>query len=401
MKICLVSTIGYPPRVKLGGVPNYTRNLAHALVQARHRVSVITKSTKGAPPEEYDGPVHVYWASLPNAHYYFHRLIPHAGYWPRVIRAMEWGWAVRKLILGMGRRDGIDVVQYPNVWNTAVFHPGGVPYAVRMNTPLCTARDVMGCGDQHGWGTYEAIERRVVHRANMVSCHTPSIAKLVMRVYDIPLERIAVIPSPVDVQLFTPIPKPTRRRLRIFHPGPRLDDWQKGTQVLLHAMQDVLHEVPNVEVYLAGRGKPNFGGLTKRVIESIKLLGWLEPVSLAEQYALADVSVVPSLNWDTFPNVCLESLACGTPVIGTSVGGIPEVVQHGENGLVVPPENHRALSEAIVELLSNSALRKQMGRQARQEAEERYSFEAVGHQLTEAFNRVANARGDAGPLCQR
>ena len=390
MNVCLVSTIGYPTRTKLGGVPTYTRTIAQALAREGHRVFVITHGADKTLTHEEDGPVHVYWAPMGNLHYYFHRIFRRVGVWPRVVKAFEWGWAIRRLVLQLSDTVGVDIVQYSNVWAEGILHPASIGMAVRMNTPLCVARPIPGCGDQPGWGTYERLEQSIVRRAALVSCHTSSIAELVAREYGIARRRIATIPNPVDIEQFRPLPRPAGQPPRVFHPGPRLDDWQKGTRVLLQAMDHVLEKLPNAELYVAGRGELPTADASDRVLAATTVLGWLDHAWLAAQYALADVTVIPSLNWDTFPNVCIESFASGTPVIASDIGGLSDVVTSGETGFLVPPGDPRSLADAILDVLSDTRRPDQMGRRARREAETRYSFAAVAHRTADAFGRVAS-----------
>jgi glycosyltransferase involved in cell wall biosynthesis len=78
------------------------------------------------------------------------------------------------------------------------------------------------------------------------------------------------------------------------------------------------------------------------------------------------------------PTVLLEAMACGRPVVTTSVSGALDVVQHGQNGLLVPPRAPEQMAAAIVRLLREPGLSEQLGRAARQTVEERYSWDVVG-----------------------
>lgn len=387
MQVCFVSTIGYPTRTKLGGVPICTRNMAHALANLGTEVRVITKRVDDGPFEENDGPITIHGLTLGNVHYYFHKIAP-LGIWPRVVKSFEWGRDISRFVSQLYQQDKVDLVVYSNVWIEASWHPKNLPFAVRMDTPLFVARPVRGCGDKTGWDTYERLERRVVRRADAVICLTDSAAEQIQIEYRLPDHKIVVIPNPVDTDCFRPGRFPTNARPRIFHPGPRLDDWQKGTHILLEAMERVIAAFPNTQLFLAGRGKPDLSRLSPSVVESIVSLGWLDAEELAQQYALADLTVVPSLNYDSFPTVCLESLAAGTPVVGSSVGGIPDVVRDMDTGLIVPPGDSKALGESIVRILSDPPLLTRMRQRARQTAERNYGLESVGAKMSELCDRL-------------
>jgi glycosyltransferase involved in cell wall biosynthesis len=394
MRVCLVSTIGYPNRTKLGGVPTCTRNMALALAAQGAEVRVITKRVGDVSFEETDGPVTIYGLPLGNLHYYLGKVAP-IGIWPRVVKALEWGRNISKFVTRLQQQGKLDVVLYSNVWVEGFSHPKNVPFAVRMDTPLFAARTVPGCGDKTGWSTYERMERRVVRKADAVVCLTASAAAQVQSEYGLASNKTVVIPNPVDTDCFQPNGSGKGNELRIFHPGPRLDDWQKGTGILLNAMENVVAKFPQVRLVFAGTGKPDLSRVSSRVKQSVRMLGWLNPKQLAHEYALADVTVVPSLNYDSFPSVCLESLAAGTPIIGTAVGGIPDIVSQSETGLLVPPGDVDALSDALVRILSDSPLLSKMRQRAREWAVEKYGFQLVGRQMLDLCQRIVNDRGNA------
>jgi glycosyltransferase involved in cell wall biosynthesis len=92
--------------------------------------------------------------------------------------------------------------------------------------------------------------------------------------------------------------------------------------------------------------------------------GYLKGHDLAETYAASDVFVFPSPT-ETFGNVVLESMACGTPVVGADSGGVKNIITHGKNGLLCEPKNVEDFVQSIITLLTNDELRSKMGLQAR------------------------------------
>lgn len=107
-------------------------------------------------------------------------------------------------------------------------------------------------------------------------------------------------------------------------------------------------------------------------------------------YNAADLLVIPSLE-DNMPNTVLESLACGTPVVGFHAGGIPEMVRPGITGLLAPVGDSEALRTAIMELLEDPEKRQEMSNNCRRIAVEEYSLEALGRNYSQLYQQVALA----------
>jgi glycosyltransferase involved in cell wall biosynthesis len=126
---------------------------------------------------------------------------------------------------------------------------------------------------------------------------------------------------------------------------------QKGLDVALEA----LVEVPGVDLVIAGDG-PERPMLERLVAElglngSVRFLGSVPRQTVLRLFHAADASLLPS-RWENFPHTVVESLAVGCPVIATSVGGVPEVVEDGVNGFLVPPGDAMALAHAILVFFS-------------------------------------------------
>jgi glycosyltransferase involved in cell wall biosynthesis len=98
-----------------------------------------------------------------------------------------------------------------------------------------------------------------------------------------------------------------------------------------------------------------------------------DPRAVARYYQAADV-YVHAARADTFPNTILEAQACGTPVVATAVGGIPEQIDDGRTGLLVPPGDAAALAERIARLLGDNDLRARLGEQAAADARDRFDL---------------------------
>ncbi len=109
---------------------------------------------------------------------------------------------------------------------------------------------------------------------------------------------------------------------------------------------------------------------------------------IVEQYRAADVYVQPSLS-EAFPLPVLEAMAAGLPVVASRVGGIPEAVQDGQTGLLVPPGSAPALAEALLALLADQDRRRALGAAGRQRALEAYPWDVIAQELCEQYQRLA------------
>jgi glycosyltransferase involved in cell wall biosynthesis len=160
----------------------------------------------------------------------------------------------------------------------------------------------------------------------------------------------------------------------------------KGPVYLLNAMTAVWQEHPDAELVFVGKGdledtlrsQAYYAGCAGRV----KFLGWRDDIS--ELMPLFDVFVLPSLN-EGMGRVLVEAMAAGRPVVASRVGGIPDLVRHGETGLLVTPRDDEALAAGISLLLSNPRLAGRMGEQGRLRCSE-FGLSAMISRLDELYH---------------
>lgn len=156
----------------------------------------------------------------------------------------------------------------------------------------------------------------------------------------------------------------------------------KGPDILLNAMAEVLEIIPNVKLIFVGDGimRRELEMLSEKLnIENdVKFIGYVGEISKKIMYyKSADIFVLPTTGGhEIFGNVNLEAMACSIPIIASKIGGVPDVVKNGENGLLVPPGDSESLSDAIVYLLENEDVREKMGRNGRKMVKN-YSWEII------------------------
>jgi glycosyltransferase involved in cell wall biosynthesis len=148
---------------------------------------------------------------------------------------------------------------------------------------------------------------------------------------------------------------------------------QKGFGDLIDAVAGLAGRFPNLTVAIAGEGPLRESLLARgRTLGAARLflLGMQNDVRPVLE--AGDVFVLPSL-WEAMPYALLEAMAMGVPVVGTTVAGVPDVIEGGRSGLLVPPQDVSSLRDAIQALLTDRALREEMGREARLRIENSFS----------------------------
>jgi len=168
----------------------------------------------------------------------------------------------------------------------------------------------------------------------------------------------------------------------------------KGTAELLDAVARLAPRFPRLRLVMGGSG--DLEGLRRAaaargIEERIALPGWLDAAARDAELVRASVFCLPS-HAEGLPMAVLEAMAAGKAVVASSVGGIPELVQDGVNGLLVPPHDAAALAAALARLLDDDGLRRALGAQARSTVETQYSTQAVCGRLAAIYNDLAGTQ---------
>ena len=174
---------------------------------------------------------------------------------------------------------------------------------------------------------------------------------------------------------------------------------RKGIYVLLTALVAVRERYPDVVLVCGGDGDLEEVRATAAKLglhESVRILGWVKGSAKDALLESASVYVLPSFA-EGVPMSVLEAMAAGLPVISTAVGGIPEVITHGTEGLLVPSGDPIALSEAICRLLGNAELREQMGQSGRARFQLEFSIESVLENLESVYRSLGVLPRDEKP----
>ncbi len=172
---------------------------------------------------------------------------------------------------------------------------------------------------------------------------------------------------------------------------------KKGVQYAVQAVADVLKRYSNIEYTIVGDGpiKNTLEGLIEElnVGKNVKLLGWRHQEEIIELMKHTDVLIAPSVvsedgDEEGIPVVLMEALAQGMPVLSTQHSGIPELVQDGESGFLVPERNVAALAEKLAYLVKHPEMWQKMGRTGREYVERYYDIDKLNDILVELYQRA-------------
>jgi glycosyltransferase involved in cell wall biosynthesis len=206
------------------------------------------------------------------------------------------------------------------------------------------------------------LEQRVYNRCDRFIVLSKAFGTILHEHYQISWDKIHIIPGGVDTNRFQPNLSPQQAREQLNWPQdrkilftPRRLVQRMGIDTLLTALAKIKSKVPDVWLAVAGKGKLR-DSLEQQATElglnnHVKFLGYLPDEQLPVAYQAADLTVVPSQSLEGFGLILLESLACGTPVVCTPVGGMPEILAPFSPELITDSTHEDAIALRLEALL--------------------------------------------------
>lgn len=368
MRIALFTEVFLP---KIDGVVTRVVRTLDELSELGHEVIVFTP---GNPPPIYAGFEVVRVRSVPFKPYYPEIRIglptpkiadQMADFQPDVVHAVNPAWLAAYGVLSAKHRD---------IALLASYHTQLSSYAEKMHLGAFK-------------NTTTRWTRFLHNKAEVNLCTSP---QMVDQAHLIGVERVDLWPKAVDTVNYHPdnVSKKMRKRLTDGHPDEPLAIYvgRLSNEKNLEDLLPVVHAMPDVRFAMVGSGpasnhlKHMFAG-TKTVFT-----GYMRGHELAAAYASADAFLFPSTT-ETLGFVGLESMASGVPVIGANAGGIPDLINDGVDGFLVPADGDEKTEQMVTrlrQLIDDPALRQQMGQAARIEAE-RHSWNAATRALVEFY----------------
>ncbi|MGV7210618.1 glycosyltransferase family 4 protein [Oxalobacteraceae bacterium A2-2] len=253
---------------------------------------------------------------------------------------------------------------------------------------------------------FRPLYRRALHKVDLILCVSDYIRRQAVAIFPEHAHRFQVLFNSTDPAVF----QPYADAAEVVRDAVTLDPAQryllyvgrltalKGVHVLIEAFSAVRRTHPDVKLIITGSSF--FGGaartdyerqleeLAKPVNDGIVFTGYLPHQKLRYLYAAVDMIVLPSVWQDPCPLVVLEAMASGTLLLSSAVGGIPEVVEHRVNGLLVPPNDAPALAAAIGAALDDPEARSRMSTAARAKIVQGYTWERLVNELNDSLDTL-------------
>ncbi len=283
-------------------------------------------------------------------------------------------------LAGLLRREKVQVVHSHMFWSSLFASP--IAWTCRVPAIVETLHGTEAW--RTGWKASCFVDRAVTQFVSRHVAVCDSDVRFLESKKRVPARKISVIHNGVDIGRFG-VAENTRNAIRHslgfspsdlvlivvarFHSG-------KGHRVLFDAMRQLLQTYPTLKLICLGEGEQEselravcgpFG-----LADCVRFEGYQENVP--EWLAAADINVLPTF-YEGFPLTVLEAMACGLPTVASNVGGVPEAIEHGVSGLLVPPGDAQSLAQALARLAGDAAKRMQMGQAARKRLEQNFLLE--------------------------
>jgi glycogen synthase len=381
MRILMLSW-EYPPRV-VGGIAVHVDGLARAMARAGHEVVVFSLDHPKVGDDEMTEGVRVLranadlpWlpddylvARMASANHQLTQLAARLGSWrPQVIHAHDWlvAWSADtlKVLWGVPL---VATIHATERGRHGGYVPQGTPAAIN------------------------AVEWWLTYQAQQVIACSKFMVREVTDGFELPSEKVNLVPNGIDIGQWLPpstSTEPPREHLVVA--WGRIQ-YEKGFQVLTRAIGHLRHRLPDIRCVIAGRGSYLAELQTQIDMEGVsdivQLAGFVPDDELRALLRRTGCVVIPSL-YEPFGIVALEGMAAGAPTIVARTGGLAEIVEGTDAGVLFEPGNHIALANCIAEVLTDPELANTMRTKAASLLASKYTWDAIAATTLSVYNKA-------------
>ncbi|MBB3047296.1 glycosyltransferase involved in cell wall biosynthesis [Litorivivens lipolytica] len=402
LKICI---LGYRSHPYGGGQGIYIRYLSKALREAGHEVDVIS----GEPYPHLDDGIRL--IKMPGLNLFENglgSLRPH--HLRSATNIIEWtskltggfaepycfGRRVVKYLREHGRHYDIIHDNQSLSWGMLQLQKEGFPLVTTIHHPITSDLDIALKAARSAWQrvlirrwhSFITMQRKVAPKLRNVVTVSECSRHDIAEAFGMAPESIDLVHCGIDTDVFHPMPEVEKKPFRLMA-TVSADAPLKGAHYLINALPALIERYPELELLLVGKPKP--GGSTERLIERLGLAERIRCVTgisteeLVRYYNEAEIVVVPSV-YEGFGLPAGEAMACGTAVVSSNGGALPEVV--GDACIQVPVRDSDAISNAVIKLFDDPELRQRLAREGRERMENIFCWRKAALEMTDFYWKV-------------
>jgi glycosyltransferase involved in cell wall biosynthesis len=384
----------FPPRV-VGGLARHVHDLSVALAGNGVEVDVITSAENGAREFETMQGVDIYRVKP-------YHLVPR----DFISGILQLNIAMLEKVIELVRQGETYDLVHAHDWLVALA-ARAVKYGERL--PLVATIHATEYGRNRGLHNDEQryisdVEWWLTYESWKVICCSRYMRHELQRVFQLPDDKISIIPNGVDPRQFRAGGNDPAVRNRFAAPDEKIVFFvgrlvqEKGVHLLLDAAPRVLAAVPRARFVIAGKG-PELEHLRARarhlgIEQHVHFTGFIDDVTRNSIYHSSSLAVFPSL-YEPFGIVALEAMAAGVPVVVSDTGGLSEIVQHGVDGLKCYTGNAASLADQMVSILSGSGLARKLAANAAAKIEAQFSWQEIARQTVKTYRDVLTSHAQS------
>ncbi|MCB1699507.1 MAG: glycosyltransferase family 4 protein [Pseudomonadales bacterium] len=405
-----IALLGYRSQPFAGGQGVYLNYLSKALVEAGHRVDVIS----GPPYPHLDPRVRL--IQLPSLDLFENGLLSLR---PRHLKSLtdtiEWsskltggfaepytfGRRAVKYLREHGREYDLIHDNQSLSYGMLQIQAMGLPLVTTVHHPITSDLRIAlkAARSWHErllirrWHSFLGMQKKVIKKLRHVVTVSDCSRQDIARDFGLQPAGIGLVHNGIDTGVFRPLPEVERKPLRLMATCSA-DAPLKGLRYLLRAYARLLQHHPDLELLVVS--KPRAGGKTEQLVQHlgiqdrVRFVSGITTEQMVSYYAEAAIAVVPSV-YEGFGLPAGEAMACAVPVVSSDGGALPEVV--GDAGVIVPAKSVDALASAIDALLRDPRRREELGAKGRQRILEKFCWDVCASEMIAYYRQVLNADG--------